>query len=82
MVYPPMLRSARIEGQVLAQFVVDTLGRVELESCKVLKSSHELFSWAVKQALPAMRFQPAMVGGRKVRQLVQKPYLFSLTQAP
>jgi protein TonB len=46
----------------------------------VLKSSHELFTQAVKNALPNMRFYPAEVGGKKVKQLVQQPFTFSLSK--
>jgi protein TonB len=79
--YPDMLRSANVEGEVLAQFVVDTTGRYESGSFKVLKSSHELFTAAVKSALPQMKFYPAEVGGRKVKQLVQQPFTFSLSKS-
>ena len=78
--YPDMLRSANVEGEVLAQFVVDAEGRYEAGSFKVLKSSHELFTQAVKNALPNMRFYPAEVGGKKVKQLVQQPFTFSLSK--
>lgn len=78
--YPDILRSAGVEGEVLAQFVVDTTGRVEIGSFKVLRSSHELFEAAVRIALPSMRFLPAEVGGRKVRQLVQQPFVFALSR--
>ena len=78
--YPDMLRSANVEGEVLAQFVVDTTGRVEMSQFKVLKSSHDLFVQAVKNALPQMKFIPAEVGGRKVKQLVQQPFTFSITK--
>jgi protein TonB len=78
--YPDMLRSANVEGEVLAQFVVDTTGRAEMGTFKVLKSSHDLFTNAVKSALANMRFYPAEVGGRKVKQLVQMPFQFSLTK--
>src|SRR3954469_4980271 len=54
--YPDMLRSANVEGEVLAQFVVDTSGKYEAGTFKVLKSSHDLFTAAVKNALPTMRF--------------------------
>ena len=37
--YPDMLRSANVEGEVLAQFVVDTTGRYEAGTFKVLKST-------------------------------------------
>jgi len=78
--YPEMLKSASVEGEVQAQFVVDTSGRVEAGSFKVLKSSHELFTAAVREALPRMRFLPAEVGGRKVKQLVQQPFQFALSK--
>jgi protein TonB len=79
--YPDMLRSANVEGEVLAQFVVDTTGKYESGTFKVLKSSHEQFTQAVKNALPSMRFYPAEVGGRKVKQLVQQPFTFSLQKS-
>jgi protein TonB len=78
--YPDMLRSANVEGEVLAQFVVDTTGRAEMNTFKVLKTSHDLFTNAVKAALPNMRFYAAEVGGRKVKQLVQMPFQFALTK--
>ena len=78
--YPDILRQAGVEGEVLAQFVVDTTGRAEMGSFKVLKTSHELFGTAVKNALSGMRFIPAEVGGRKVRQLVQQPFSFGIAK--
>jgi protein TonB len=78
--YPDMLRSAGIEGQVLAQFVVDTTGRADMTTFKALKTDNDLFTTAVKNALQRMRFLPAEVGGRKVKQLVQQPFQFSLNR--
>ncbi|MBA3918438.1 MAG: hypothetical protein C0516_07620 [Gemmatimonas sp.] len=78
--YPDMLRTAGIEGTVLAQFVVDTTGRAEMNTFKALKSDNDLFTNAVKNALQRMRFLPAEVGGRKVKQLVQQPFQFSLNR--
>jgi len=75
-----MLRSANVEGEVLVQFVVDTTGRVENGSVKVLKTSHDLFTNSVRSALNSMRFYPAEIGGRKVKQLVQQPFNFTLTK--
>jgi TonB family protein len=77
--YPDLLRSANVEGEVLAQFVVDTAGRVDMNTFKILKSSHDLFTAAVRGALPSMQFFAAQVGGRKVKQLVQMPFQFSLS---
>lgn len=76
--YPDILRSGGVEGQVLAQFVVDTTGRVEVASFRVLRSDHAMFEQAVRSALPNMRFLPAEIGGRKVKQLVQQPFVFAL----
>ena len=75
-----MLRSANVEGEVLAQFVVDTTGRADMGTFKVLKSSHDLFTNSVRAALPQMRFYAAEIGGRKVKQLVQMPFQFTLTK--
>lgn len=63
-------------GEVLAQFVVDTTGRVEMGSFKVLKTTHQVFTSAVRSALVDMQFVPAVHAGRRVRQLVQTPILF------
>src|SRR3954470_14118031 len=78
--YPDMLRQAGVEGEVLAQFVVDTTGKAEPNSLKILKSSHDMFIQSVKNALPQMKFIPAEVGGRKVKQLVQQPFTFSISK--
>jgi protein TonB len=78
--YPEMLKSANVSGEVLAQFVVDTMGRVEMNTFKVLKEDHPLFTQAVKRSLSGARFLPAEVGGRKVKQLVQQPFQFALTR--
>ena len=76
--YPSMLQSAGVEGRVLAQFVVDTSGKADMSTFKVLETSHDLFSQAVRQALPRMRFFPAEIGGKKVRQVVQQPFTFAI----
>jgi protein TonB len=74
--YPKELRAQKVEGRVLAQFIVDTTGRPVPATFKVLMSTHDAFSRAVRDALPQMRFTPAMVGDRKVRQVVQMPFTF------
>ena len=79
-VYPNQLRAANIEGQVVAKFVVDTTGRADMRTFEVIKSDHDAFTAAVRNALPNMRFFPAEVGGRKVKQLVQMPFQFSLVR--
>jgi TonB family protein len=76
--YPAALQAQNVEGKVTAQFVVDTTGRAEMSTWKVLESSHDLFSFASRDAVRDAQFVPAEVAGRKVRQLVQLPLAFSL----
>ena len=76
--YPPALQSAAVDGEVVAQFGVDTLGKVELPSIKIVRSSHDLFERAVRDALARARFHAAQIGGVRVRQLVEQRFAFSL----
>jgi protein TonB len=76
--YPDLLHTAGVEGDAQVQFVVDTLGRAEPGSFRVIHSSHDAFATAVAAALPRMRFLPAEIGGRKVRMMVQQTFAFTL----
>jgi protein TonB len=76
--YPSVLESSGIAGEVQAQFVVSSSGKADLESFKVLKSTNELFTQAVKNVLPRMKFSPAMIGGKPVNQLVQQSFQFAV----
>lgn len=78
--YPDLMRRAKVEGEVLAQFIVGPDGVADVQSLKILKSNHDLFTKAVREALPQMRFNAARVGGKAVRQLVQQPFTFSLSK--
>ncbi|MES2521838.1 MAG: M56 family metallopeptidase [Gemmatimonadota bacterium] len=78
--YPADLRSAGIEGRVLVQFVLNADGTPDMNTLKVLKTDHAGFEQAVRDALPKMRFEPATVEGKAVRQLLQYPFQFSLNR--
>jgi protein TonB len=78
--YPESLRSAGIDGHVLVEFMVDTAGRVDMAHVKVLESTHELFTRAVRDALGSFRFIPAQVGGHHVSALAQMPFEFHITR--
>lgn len=78
--YPSDLRSAGVSGEVLAQFVVGTDGRVDVSTFKAVKSSDARFTRAVLDALPSMRFKPAEAGGAPVKQLIQQPFVFQLAK--
>jgi periplasmic protein TonB len=78
--YPEALRSAGIEGKVMVEFIVDELGRPVQGSIRVVQSDNDLFADAVRIALGRLRFTPAEVGGKKVSQLVQMPFVFTLNR--
>ena len=78
--YPAALRSAGIEGEVLAQFIVDQNGLAEPGSLRIVSASNELFANSVRRALPRMRFTPARLGGRAVPQMVQQTFVFRLNR--
>ena len=78
--YPESLRQAAIDGTVLVRFVVDTTGRVDMSSVAVVSSTHDLFTRAVRDALPGFRFKPAESGGHHVRALAEMPFEFQITR--
>jgi protein TonB len=78
--YPEVLRVAGVEGHVIARFVVDEVGRVEERTIRFVRSDNPLFDEAVRAALGRMRFAPAEIAGKKVRQLVEMPFVFALSR--
>jgi protein TonB len=78
--YPDTLKVLKIDGEVVVAFVVDTLGLADLSSVKVLKSTHKFFTDAVLEVLSRLQFIPAQLGGRKVQQLVQQPFVFNISK--
>ena len=78
--YPEALRSTGIEGKVMVEFVVDERGQPVQGSIRVIQSDNDLFAYAVKVALGRLRFTPAEVAGKKVSQLVQMPFVFTLNR--
>jgi protein TonB len=76
--YPSVLESSGIAGEVQAQFVVKNDGKADMDTFKVLKTTNELFTQAVKNVLPRMHFSPAQIGGKPVNQLVQQSFQFAV----
>jgi TonB family protein len=76
--YPEDMMAKEIEGLVRVRFVVDSTGLVDLSTFKVLETTNESFARAVRAALPGMRFRPAMMGTKAVRQLSEQPFAFRL----
>ena len=76
--YPPALRESGVQGSVIVQFVVDTLGRAEVADLQVIQSPHLLFTESVREALARYRFVPGEAEGRRVPTRVQIPFEFKL----
>ena len=75
--YPALLASAGIQGRVLLEAVIDTTGRVEPKSLKVVQSASPALEQPSRQwALKAL-FRPARLQGRPVRVLVHLPVDYS-----
>ena len=77
-IYPDLLRQAGVQGRVVLEAVVDTIGRVLAQSISVVSATNPGFVDPARQALQATLFRPATVGGKTVRMLVRIPYEFAL----
>ena len=76
--YPPRAELALAAGDVVAQFTIGTDGRARPESLLIVSSTHPLFSLAVHDALPSMRFLPATKSGVPVETTVVQKFQFKL----
>ena len=77
-VYPSDLAEAGVGGLVRTTYVVDTTGRVDVTTIRIMSSDHPGFTTSVRTALGEMRFRPAKRGGKAVRQLVEQRFRFQL----
>jgi TonB family protein len=81
-IYPRELIALGMEGMVQTTYVVDTTGRVDTTTVKVMVSDDPRFTESVRNALGQMRFRPALRAGKTVRQLVEQKFRFRLDPAP
>src|SRR5712664_2308957 len=71
--YPPALRQAGLQGRVTVQAVIDTLGRAEPASLKVIARPNSAFDQSARAYVLHAVFRPARVKGRAVRVLITVP---------
>ncbi|HYT63976.1 MAG TPA: energy transducer TonB [Gemmatimonadales bacterium] len=76
--YPDLLRQAGVQGRVLVQAIIDTAGRAEPPSVKVIQSPNPGFDQPAKTYVLRALFRPARVHGRAVRVLVNLPIDFKI----
>ena len=77
-VYPPLLQSAGIEGTVMVQAIIDTMGRVEPASLRITQTANPGFNESAKQMVLKSLFRPARVYGKAVRVLIQIPVNYTI----
>jgi hypothetical protein len=90
--YPKDLPAKGVTGDLIIQFIVDTTGHADMTTVKDLWPSsrprltgemgeyYDAFRQAVVRSLPKTLFEPARLGGCKVKQLVQLPFGFKLAR--
>ena len=74
--YPAALASAGVEGRVMVEFVIDTTGKAEPVSIRVIESTHPAFELAARKAIMGAIFRPAHLGAIPVRQLTRQSVRF------
>ena len=81
--YPDIAEKAGISSAVMVEFVVDTTGRADMSTVRLVFAEYEEFVAEVRRVLPRHRYEPARIAGCPMRQLVQQPVVFnSPRQAP
>jgi TonB family protein len=78
--YPEVLRALSIEGRVVIETVIDTLGRAESAALKLVESSYSGFEAPARDFVLRARFRPGRSHGRTVRVLVRVPVVFTLNR--
>lgn len=79
--FPIEMLHRGIEGRVATSYVVDTTGVADTATLIILSATAPAFATAVRAALPGMRFSPARINGRAVRQLVGQEFTFLIRGA-
>lgn len=78
-IYPPELRDIGAEADIDVSFVVDTTGRADMSTFKVVSATNPQFVAAVRDGVARAKFRPAEIAGRKVRQIMPWATTFSIT---
>lgn len=74
--YPPALKRAGVTGSVQLEFVVDSAGRVEPASVRVLDATSEELAAAARSVAADIRFRPGVRQGQRVRAVVSLPIAY------
>ncbi len=77
--YPPVLERAGLDGRVVVEFIIDTVGHCERGSLRVVESSHSGFNPAAEETIQRSLFRPARIRGHAVRQRAFQAIVFRIT---
>jgi TonB family protein len=83
-VYPPLLRQAGIEGDVVLEFMVDPSGQVDAASVIVVPGqppAHRALERAAAEAIRVAVYQPAVIGGAPRAMRIRQTVSFRLPAA-
>jgi TonB family protein len=78
--YPPLLRTAGLDGLVVIEVVIDSTGRPEPATLRVVEASHRGFVPEAMRVVTGARFRPGRVRGQAVRVLIRQPIAFRLAR--
>ena len=78
--YPDVLRQAGVHGRVTVQAIIDTRGRAEPQSVKVVESPNPGFDQSARDYVLRALFRPARLHGRAVRVLMLLPIEFKINR--
>ena len=78
--YPEPMRQAGIEGRVVVEVVIDTLGRAEPVSLRIVESPQRAFETSALSYVRRALFRPARVLGQRVRVLIRLPIEFRIAR--
>lgn len=76
--YPESLRRLATQGDVVVDVMVDTLGRPEPRSLRIIRSDDERFNEEARRAALGARFRPGTIGNRPARLPVRMRISFTL----
>jgi TonB family protein len=74
--YPKAVEALGVEGRVVVEFVIDTAGKVQPASIRIVESTHPVFEPATLEAVAKGLFRPARLSGHPVRQLSRQSVRF------
>jgi TonB family protein len=78
MAYPPTMFEGDVEGRVVVQAMVDTMGRVEANTIEVVSATRPEFERPAITMLRNSRFTPGRTGTHALRWKVRVPVVFDL----